>query len=693
MKKLRQVLKELPSRKVVFAFGRFQPPTTGHELLVNIVKKVASAQKADHVIFASRTHDKKSNPLPVDRKVYYLKRMFPKTNFVAASDEVRTFIEAAKMLSGKYKNLVMIAGSDRVPEYKKILEKYNGDVFHFDTVEVVSAGERDPDADSASGMSGTKMRLAAVDGDYKKFKTGLPKSLTDLDGRRLMNEIRTGMGMDVVKEQVKFETNDIREKYYSGQIFNIGEKVTDGKNIFEIIDRGSNYITVVNESGATSKKWLDAVQPIVTEDVKPGYAPKQISYKGYTTKNFDRSEDAAKAFQDTIDRDGDPVAILNAIKATDTYMGLNDKHLTGEKFTDQEKETWIAAHEKARESLNRVGEFAHHQDYWHTHQHELEGTLVHYDKSGAEDMRSEEHTERLEEMKFSPSDKIKVARIIAGSLGVSDVDEKSGPEEMVNLGLRSIKNKRMTPESWTVISNMLQMATDAGIKFDHKIVGNKVEEAVANKDDHKNGESDKEAEHSEKPESSKVGHSLGGTNDAHRRMKIKYALGEESEREELEDEGLSDEEIDDMIGKLEDDDYLEAYDDEELAVIDDETGEHIDDLKEEALMEVLSRAERIRSKIRFARSEAKRERKTRIALKTRSTGKTINNRARRMAVNMMKMKIAKKPLNTLTVGEKERIERVLSKRKAVINRIAMKMAPKVRKIENDRLVHRTYTKG
>ena len=691
MKKLRQVLKELPSRKVVFAFGRFQPPTTGHELLVNIVKKVASAQKADHVIFASRTHDKKSNPLPVDRKVYYLKRMFPKTNFVAANDDVRTFIEAAKMLSGKYKNLVMIAGSDRVPEYKKILEKYNGDVFHFDTVEVVSAGERDPDADSASGMSGTKMRAAAVDGDYKKFKTGLPKVLTDLDGRRLMNEIRQGMGMEVVKEQVKFETNDIREKYYSGQIFNIGEKVTDGQNIFEIIDRGSNYITVVNESGATSKKWLDSVQPIVVEDVKPGYAPKQISYKGYTTKNFDRSEDAAKAFQDTIDRDGDPVAILNAIKATDTYMGLNDKHLTGEKFTDQEKETWITAHEKARESLNRVGEFAHHQDYWHTHQHELEGVLIPYDETGKEEMR--EQKERLEEMKFSSIDRIKVARIIAGSLGVPDVEEKSGPAEMVNQGLRFIKNKHMTPEAWNVIKNMLQMATDAGIKFDQNIVKNKVEEAVAVVDKNKNNESDHDAEHSEKSDHGKVGSGLGGSNDSHRRMKVKYALGEESEREELEDEGLSDEEIDDMIGKLSDDDYLEAYDDEELAVIDDDTGEHIHDLKEETLMEVLSRAERIRAKVRFARSEAKRERRTRIALKTRSNSKTINTRARRMAVNMMKLKIAKKPLNSLSVGEKERIERIIAKRKVVIGRIAMKMVPKVRKTENDRLVHRTYTKG
>ena len=253
----------------------------------------------------------------------------------------------------------------------------------------------------------------------------------------------------------------------------------------------------------------------------------------------------------------------------------------------------------------------------------------------------------------------------------------------------------MTPEAWTVIKNMLSMATDAGIKFDTNIVGKKVEEAVVIADKNKNNTSDQEASQPDTVanDKRKVGNTLGGTNDAHRRMKVKYSLGEESEREELEDEGLSDEEIDKMIGSLSDDDYLEAYEDEELAVIDDETGEHIHDLKEETLMEILSRAERIRSKIRFARSSSKRERRTRIALKTRSTGKTINGRARKMAIIAMKMKIAKKPLNTLSVSEKERIEKIISRRKAIINRIAMKMVPKVRKIENDRLVHKTYTKG
>jgi len=526
MKKYRQLIKELPSKKVVFAFGRFQPPTTGHELLVNAVKKIASKQKADHVIFASRTHDKKSNPLPVDRKVYYLKRMFPKTNFIAANEEIRTFMEAAAALSKKYKNLVMIAGSDRVPEYKKLLEKYNGTTFTFDTIEVVSAGERDPDADSASGMSGTKMREAAKAGNYSLFKKGLPHTLTDLDGKRLMNEIRQGLGMDIVKEQIKFETDDIREKYFAGEIFNIGEIVESNEVVYTIVKRGSNHLLLQDEVGNVVSKW--------PQDVTPSDKP----------------------------------------------------------FNPQQE---------------------------------------------------------LQEMKFSPADKIKVARIIASSLGVVDAEEKSGAETMVNTALRSIKNKRLTPEAWKIIANMLNMAKDAGIKYDEKIVATFVKE-------------DTVEEELQTPE------------------------------EDLEQSELSDEEIEKMIGDLKEDDYLEAYDDEEFGIVDEETGEYVDELKEDVILEVLSRAERIKAKTRFARTQAKRERRTRIALKSRSNSKTINKRARRMAINMMKTRLTKKAPGTLTTGEKERVERMIAKRKVAIDRIAMKMVPRVRKIENDRLVHKSYTK-
>lgn len=514
MKQYRQLIKELPSKKVVFAFGRFQPPTTGHELLVNAVKKIASAQKADHIIFASRTHDKKSNPLPVDRKVYYLKRMFPKTNFAAASEEVRTFMEAAKMLSKKYKNLVMVAGSDRVPEYKKLLEKYNGDVFTFDTIEVVSAGERDPDADTASGMSGTKMREAAKKGDFPHFKKGLPHTLTDLDGKRLMNEIRQGMGMDIVKEQVKFETNDLREKYFAGEIFHVGEIVESQGVVYQIVKRGSNHLLVQNEEGQMISKF-----------------PQDLE--------------------------------------------MSDKE-----FNLQE----------------------------------------------------------LDEMIIKSADKLKVARIIASSLGMADVDDKTGAENMVNVSLRKIKSKNLTPEAWKILGNMLKLATDAGINYDKAII----------------------------PET---------------KFKV-MGLEEDTEGQ------FSDEEIDAIVEALTEEEILEAYDDEELHIIDEETGEVICELQEDTLLEVLSRAERIRAKIRFSRSEAKRERKTKIALKTHSSSTTLNKRARRLAINTMKLRLAKKPLDKLSVAEKERLEKTMSKRKAVIDRMAMKMVPKVKKIETERLSHK-----
>jgi nicotinamide mononucleotide adenylyltransferase len=514
MKQFRQLIKELPSKKIVFAFGRFQPPTTGHELLVNAVKKIALAQKADHIIYASRTQDKKSNPLSVDRKVYYLKRMFPNTNFAAASDEIRTFLEAAAILSKTYKNVVMIAGSDRVPEYKRLLDRYNGDLFKFDTIEVVSAGERDPDSDNAAGMSGTKMREAAKKGDFSTFKRGLPHTLTELDGKRLMNEIRQGMGMEVVKEQIKFETDNVREKYFSGEIFHVGDIVESEGITYQIIKRGSNHLLVEDEQGNKVSKWPQDLQE--------------------STKEF----------------------------------------------------------------------------------------------------------KRLDEMIIKSADKLKVARIIASSLGMEDVDDKTGAEQMVNLSLRKVKSKNLTPEAWKILGNMLKLASDAGIKYDTSII----------------------------PET---------------KFKV-MGLEEESD--------LLDKDIDDMIGGLSDDDYLEAYEDDEFSIIDQETGEHIAEFKEEVILEVLSRAERIRAKLRFARSEAKRERRTAIALKTRSNTATLNKRARRLAIVTMKKRLARKPLDKLSVAEKERIEATIAKRKNVIDRIAMRLVPRVKKIESDRLTHKNYTK-
>lgn len=159
------------------------------------------------------------------------------------------------------------------------------------------------------------------------------------------------------------------------------------------------------------------------------------------------------------------------------------------------------------------------------------------------------------------------------------------------------------------------------------------------------------------------------------------------ELEARQDDEMSEEDIDAIIQSISDEDILDTYDDDELKVVDDETGETIEESEE--LLEVLSRAERMKARVRFAKSKVKREIKAKIALRRRSNNKTFANRARRAAIKAMKLKIVKKPLNQMSVAEKERVERLIARRKKAIDRIALKLTPRIKQIERDRLTHRT----
>lgn len=777
----------LPPKKIVFAFGRFQPPTIGHELLVKTVKKIAGAT-ADHVIYASRTQDAKKNPLAVERKVYYLKRMFPGMNFAAANDEQRTFMEVAAALNKKYKHIVMVAGSDRIADYKRILNTYNGKDFNFDSIEVVSAGERDPDADDASGMSGTKMREAAKKGDFKLFKTGLPHTITDLDARRLMNELRKASGLQPVKESLNIVVDELREKYFRGEIFNVGDTVTCNEESFSIVKRGSNHLLVKAEDGSLHSKWIHEVQ--VAEDVQIGYSPTEITFGGYTTKNFHHHDYVSKAFEMTIKRSGSthPQEVLEAIKATDTYMGINDIHIEKDKKpTAEEMEMWILAHERARMLLEGLNEFVHHQDYWHMHLHELQDQMSNFKETGKGEMQDEYDfskgvrgavlSENLTTKTLKNNDKIKVARVIATMLGVENAESMSDPKQLVNSGLRKVRSKTLNPESISIVKRMLDLADEVGIDYDENLLQSKLKEENEMQNILKFRDFHKKDQLRKMKRNYQLGEGEQDTSDfklspsgrkvrAHRiklgdrekeidegspyynkpsflKKMSRLAKQERQERERKEAEQkkpvkeedeldipvleneemwasrvideeevnnnalplhadaqfpddeedfeeISDEEIDAMVNSMTDEDILEhGYDDDELAVIDDETGEEVeleeDPVKEAALMEVLSRLERIKAKARFRRTEAKRERRLSIALKKTSNTQTINRRARRMAIKSLKQRFARKPINKLSVAEKERLEQRIAKMKPVLNRIAMRMAPRVRRLERDRI--------
>lgn len=190
---LTTIQETLNDAKVVFAFGRFQPPTIGHQLLINKVKDTAAEQGAAHVIYVSKTQDHKTNPLSVDTKIKYLKQMFPDTNFVACDSIVRTPIEAARSLNVRYNNLIMVAGADRVPLFKKLLTDYNGKEYQYRDIQLASSGNRDPNSKSIDGISGTKMRDAARNNNFTLFRKGISKNINSTDAKLLLLEIQRGL--------------------------------------------------------------------------------------------------------------------------------------------------------------------------------------------------------------------------------------------------------------------------------------------------------------------------------------------------------------------------------------------------------------------------------------------------------------------------------------------------------------------
>ena len=175
--------------KAVFAFGRMNPPTVGHEKLAKKVSDEARKRKAMPHIYLSHSQDKKKNPLSYKDKIKYATRAFGKMVTKSSSKTIISVMQELQKMG--HTEIVLIAGSDRVTEFKNFLEKYNGKDYTFDKIEVVSAGERDPDAEGVEGMSGTKLRGLAQSGDFDTFKTGLASKLNDNDKKNIYNIIRT----------------------------------------------------------------------------------------------------------------------------------------------------------------------------------------------------------------------------------------------------------------------------------------------------------------------------------------------------------------------------------------------------------------------------------------------------------------------------------------------------------------------
>ena len=261
-----------------FAFGRFNPPTTGHEKLIT---KVASlARGNDYKIFASQSVDAQKNPLEYKTKVKFMRKMFPKyARNIIMETSVKNFLDATMyMYKQGYKNLVMVAGDDRVQEFQKLLTKYNGvdsrhGKYEFESIKVVSAGERDPDADDVTGMSASKQRANAKNNDFAKFSQGLPKGVSDQLSKQLFNAVRKGMNLNENKSftrHVQLEkVSERREEYVSGDLFSVGQSVIlkETDEVVTIEFCGSNYL-IVEIDGKKKRKWLTDVEVLENSSIE-----------------------------------------------------------------------------------------------------------------------------------------------------------------------------------------------------------------------------------------------------------------------------------------------------------------------------------------------------------------------------------------------------------------------------------------
>jgi phosphopantetheine adenylyltransferase len=265
---------------LTIAYGRFNPPHAGHLQLMDTAASSAESEGSDYVIVPSRTQDKNKDPLDVDTKVSIMRKMFPQHSerIVNDSNTSTIFDVLKKAHNDGYTNVRIIGGPNRVKEFEKLTNGYNGNLYQFDTIEVMPIGEKDADSDKAEDFSASRMRLAAAENDFKTFRSGMPAEMRPKEIRDIFNTVRQSMGIqdevvEVWKIAPKLDWKNLRENYIHERIYQVGELVENLNTglVGKIIRRGTNYLICVTEDNIMFKSWI--------KDVKESYQEKSVNSK------------------------------------------------------------------------------------------------------------------------------------------------------------------------------------------------------------------------------------------------------------------------------------------------------------------------------------------------------------------------------------------------------------------------------
>ena len=266
---------------LTIAFGRFNPPHIGHQQLMDTAKAAADQEQGDYIIVPSRSNDPKKNPLDADTKVAFMRGMFQQHAGRIQNDvNTRTIFDVLKKAHADgYENVRIVGGADRVGEFSKLANNYNGTLYQFNNVEVISAGDRDPDAEGVEGLSASRLRLAAAENDYKTFRSAMPDTMRPREVKDLYNTLRMSMGINeewgIWEMAPKFDQQTLRENYVSKAIFRIGEWVENMNTglVGKIVRRGANHLICVTEDKIMFKSWIRDVNEAIVNGTEKGGVP------------------------------------------------------------------------------------------------------------------------------------------------------------------------------------------------------------------------------------------------------------------------------------------------------------------------------------------------------------------------------------------------------------------------------------
>jgi len=309
---------------LTIGFGRFNPPHAGHMQLMDIAASSAESDEGDYIIVPSRSNDPKKNPLDPDTKVSMMRQLFPQHAARIQNDaNTRTIFDVLKKAHNDgYTNVRIVGGEDRVNEFTKLANNYNGSLYQFDNVEVISSGDRDDDSKGVAGLSASRMRLAAQENDFKTYyrhlhseqpmidpETGEPMMQTDPETGEFLTDPETGemipatelvplVNRKMAKQMVvdtrasmgineewgiwemapKFDQQTLRENYVSETIFRIGQWVENMNTglVGRIIRRGANHLICVTEDRIMFKSWIkDVNESVVNGTTRSGVPASQ----------------------------------------------------------------------------------------------------------------------------------------------------------------------------------------------------------------------------------------------------------------------------------------------------------------------------------------------------------------------------------------------------------------------------------